>query len=127
MQKTKNKYAKQTIAIGIITLLTLSSFLALAIAAPADTRVTYAFIGATPNPVGVGQETLLHIGITQQHNDVHKGWIGLTVVVTDPSGKETTLGPFNTDPTGGTGYIFCLLYTSPSPRDGLLSRMPSSA
>ena len=35
---------------------------------------------------------------------------------------------------GGSGYassaaiIFgCLLYTSPSPRDGLLSRMPSSA
>ena len=24
-------------------------------------------------------------------------------------------------------YSFCLLYTSPSPRDGLLSRMPSSA
>ena len=24
-------------------------------------------------------------------------------------------------------YVFCLLYTSPSPRDGLLSRMPSSA
>src|SRR5680860_201196 len=24
-------------------------------------------------------------------------------------------------------YIECLLYTSPSPRDGLLSRMPSSA
>ena len=28
--------------------------------------------------------------------------------------------------TSGTFYI-CLLYTSPSPRDGLLSRMPSSA
>ena len=30
----------------------------------------------------------------------------------------------------GCGYnqpITCLLYTSPSPRDGLLSRMPSSA
>ena len=25
------------------------------------------------------------------------------------------------------GLAFCLLYTSPSPRDGLLSRMPSSA
>ena len=25
------------------------------------------------------------------------------------------------------GLIACLLYTSPSPRDGLLSRMPSSA
>ena len=24
-------------------------------------------------------------------------------------------------------YYYCLLYTSPSPRDGLLSRMPSSA
>ena len=24
-------------------------------------------------------------------------------------------------------YEYCLLYTSPSPRDGLLSRMPSSA
>ena len=26
-----------------------------------------------------------------------------------------------------SGYFSCLLYTSPSPRDGLLSRMPSSA
>ena len=26
-----------------------------------------------------------------------------------------------------TIYYLCLLYTSPSPRDGLLSRMPSSA
>ena len=33
--------------------------------------------------------------------------------------------------TGGSGAVGhragCLLYTSPSPRDGLLSRMPSSA
>ena len=27
----------------------------------------------------------------------------------------------------GTTVDLCLLYTSPSPRDGLLSRMPSSA
>ena len=27
----------------------------------------------------------------------------------------------------GAEFWFCLLYTSPSPRDGLLSRMPSSA
>ena len=32
----------------------------------------------------------------------------------------------NLDNTSATIYI-CLLYTSPSPRDGLLSRMPSSA
>ena len=29
--------------------------------------------------------------------------------------------------TSNDQIIFCLLYTSPSPRDGLLSRMPSSA
>ena len=29
-------------------------------------------------------------------------------------------------PLNGLNYL-CLLYTSPSPRDGLLSRMPSSA
>ena len=27
----------------------------------------------------------------------------------------------------GVQVVICLLYTSPSPRDGLLSRMPSSA
>ena len=31
------------------------------------------------------------------------------------------------DPFQITKYNVCLLYTSPSPRDGLLSRMPSSA
>ena len=29
--------------------------------------------------------------------------------------------------TNLAAYYACLLYTSPSPRDGLLSRMPSSA
>ena len=29
--------------------------------------------------------------------------------------------------SGGARIVACLLYTSPSPRDGLLSRMPSSA
>ena len=38
----------------------------------------------------------------------------------------------NTIIAAGVGYaialvVGCLLYTSPSPRDGLLSRMPSSA
>ena len=32
-----------------------------------------------------------------------------------------------TSVTGTYGTLTCLLYTSPSPRDGLLSRMPSSA
>ena len=34
---------------------------------------------------------------------------------------------FGTLSTPDDAYRYCLLYTSPSPRDGLLSRMPSSA
>ncbi|MGE5555595.1 MAG: hypothetical protein ACM3UY_04935, partial [Methanocella sp.] len=97
----------KVLAFAIIMLLVVSTFLALAAAQQeAEKRVTYAYIGATPNPVGVGQETLLHIGITQQYNSLYDGWKGLTVTVTDPDGIEKTLGPFNTDPTGGTGSIF---------------------
>ena len=43
----------------------------------------------------------------------------------DPREVEAALGA---EPDGERGYDNgCLLYTSPSPRDGLLSRMPSSA
>ena len=38
-----------------------------------------------------------------------------------------TKGKVGGDDLGGAGWGGCLLYTSPSPRDGLLSRMPSSA
>ena len=53
-----------------------------------------------------------------------------------PVGETTamrfSLGLFGEVESHGHGFLFeesedCLLYTSPSPRDGLLSRMPSSA
>ena len=44
---------------------------------------------------------------------------------TGPTGPAGTAS--GTGATGNTGPTGCLLYTSPSPRDGLLSRMPSSA
>ena len=53
------------------------------------------------------------------------GTAGLSVTVeriVDPVIPEGTV--IRTDPAPNT---ICLLYTSPSPRDGLLSRMPSSA
>ena len=61
----------------------------------------------------------------------HDGWKGIL----DERYEELTIERMRgTLPRGGTilgttrdhPYI-CLLYTSPSPRDGLLSRMPSSA
>ena len=44
-----------------------------------------------------------------------------------PEVFEQILGPALADQKGAALFIGCLLYTSPSPRDGLLSRMPSSA
>ena len=63
-------------------------------------------LSATPNPVGVGQETLLHIGISEATNGTYFGWKGLTVTMTKPDGTVQTLGPFKTDATGGTGYCY---------------------
>ena len=61
--------------IDLILVLTVSAvFVALpaATAQKAYTKQTYAFIGATPNPVGVNHETLLHVGITDEMQDVKK-------------------------------------------------------
>ena len=42
-------------------------------------------------------------------------------------GYRSVTGLNNAGVTDSTSILICLLYTSPSPRDGLLSRMPSSA
>ena len=69
------KKTKKTIAILVILSFVVSIFALPATTADLNTPYkstgkseTYAFIGATPNPVGVGQQVLLHIGITQQLN-----------------------------------------------------------
>ena len=54
------------------------------------------------------------------------------VPVPDPRRKKSPVAlpgdvPSPLNPPGGCHFHPCLLYTSPSPRDGLLSRMPSSA
>ena len=41
--------------------------------------------------------------------------------------EETFVGGLEDDQNWDAQVYICLLYTSPSPRDGLLSRMPSSA
>ena len=39
------------------------------------TKATYPMIGAMPNPVGVGQETLLWLGISDSLNFQWEGWV----------------------------------------------------
>src|SRR5680860_1697013 len=49
------------------------------------------------------------------------------VLVTSDVGVNTTLKIIERIEARISKDKYCLLYTSPSPRDGLLSRMPSSA
>ena len=96
--------------ITLILVLTISTILVALPAATAQepnlTKQTYAFIGAIPNPVGVNQEVLLHLGITDMLGSETDGWNDLTVSVVKPDGNTETLGPFTSDATGGTGTVF---------------------
>ena len=94
-------------AVSLLLMFALAvSLLALPNATAQGTRKTYPYIGAVPNPVGVGQEVLLHVGIKHPLVNTNEGWEGLTVKVTRPDGTTETLGPFRTDSTGGTGGVY---------------------
>ena len=62
-------------------------------------------------------------GFRYKLHDMRKTWDGLLVGpdMWDAKHPQLEPKPAPEDPQA------CLLYTSPSPRDGLLSRMPSSA
>ena len=51
--------------------------------------------------------------------------------IRETTDRDLDFNPASSEPSGdppvGSPSDTCLLYTSPSPRDGLLSRMPSSA
>ena len=56
--------------------------------------------------------------------------MGADVLLVEPPGGDPSRGypPFvDDDPGENRSLYFCLLYTSPSPRDPKTSRMPSSA
>jgi outer membrane protein assembly factor BamB len=104
--------SKTAIAVSLFLLFAMAISLFALPAANAQTYVstgkctTYAYIGATPNPIGVNQETLLHIGITQQLANVALGWEGLSVTITKPDGSTETISNIRTDSTGGTGRVY---------------------
>jgi len=95
------------LSISVIALLMMLSVPVLPAASQAKpTKRTYCYLGVTPNPVGVNQQVLLHVGITDALTRAYMGWEGLTVTVERPDGKTETLGPVKTDSTGGTGIIY---------------------
>ena len=60
-------------------------------------------------------------GKNESYSDLFKGYRSFTLFGDNGNGGRLTGGSDK-----AYGYI-CLLYTSPSPRDGATSRMPSSA
>ncbi len=104
----KNK--TKTTLVTLILLLTISMPLFALSNADAQTptkeKNTFAMIGAMPNPVGVGEEVLLWVGITDMLYVYTDGWTGITVTVTRPDNTTETLGPFKTDSTGSTGTVY---------------------
>jgi hypothetical protein len=108
LQLPKNK-AKTTIVLLLMFAMAIS-LVALPVANAQPELKTYPVIGATPNPVGVGQETLILLGITQQLSSALYGWEGLTVTVTKPDDTIETLdnngAGFTTDSTGMTGTVY---------------------
>ena len=71
MTNFKNKTTASVIALFLMLSMVTSLVLPVARAQSADEKVTYCFIGANPNPVGVGQEVLLHFGITDPLQGLH--------------------------------------------------------
>ena len=67
-----------------------------------------------------------------EHEDVHMNIEARLIDLIGDAGKKVHTGRSRNDQVATDQRLFvrasiCLLYTSPSPRDGLLSRMPSSA
>ena len=70
-------------------------------------------------------------GVTALHAAVHRGHLGVVQLLVR---AQAAVDICDTDGLTPLEWAIdaarpeiCLLYTSPSPRDGLLSRMPSSA
>jgi len=95
-------------AITLTMILTISAIVAIlpAVNAQAATRTTYPFLGVVPNPVGVGQTVLLHVGIFQQLSSAKMSWKGLSITIERPDGQTDTITGINTDATGGTGRTY---------------------
>jgi len=97
---------KKLVAIALFLMLTIAVPLIAVPTASAATMNTFPIIGALPNPVGVGQETLILTGLTKATAWPQVGWTGITVTVTKPDNTVETLPPVTTDTTGMTGIVF---------------------
>ncbi|HMK94668.1 MAG TPA: hypothetical protein VK536_04625 [Candidatus Limnocylindrales bacterium] len=95
----------KAMAILIAALLTFSMTASMALTPRVNAQTfsfpTQSFINVAPNPAGVGQTVTVDFWLAVPLEDVQDA-TNMTIVVTNPAGTSTTLGPFTTDLTGGT-------------------------
>jgi outer membrane protein assembly factor BamB len=105
MLKLKNQ--TKISAIALILVFTISAVIVAIPSATAQAaQETYPFLGVVPNPVGVNQWVLFHVGIFQQLYAAKMGWEGLYITIERPDGQIDTISDIKTDSTGGTGKTY---------------------
>jgi outer membrane protein assembly factor BamB len=94
--------SKTTTLIALFLLLAMTISLIALPNANAQNRVkTYPYLGVVPNPIGVNQGVIFHVGITKELYSSEMGWEDLEIRITGPVSE--TLEVAKTDATGGTG------------------------
>ena len=108
------KLSKPKLFSTILTILLAFSILTIAATpvnahTPPQSIPTYAYITAAPDPVGVDQTVTLVFWLDKipptAAGAAGDRWTDLSIEVTKPDGSKETLGPYMSDPVGGS-YAF---------------------
>ena len=116
MIKEKNKTKISTIALVLILTITATLITGLPFVNAQETmKTTFIYAAAAPNPIGVGQTTLVvwWIDIVPPTNNLLGGswsdfnrWHDISVEITKPDQSKQTMGPYTSDPVGGSWFTY---------------------
>jgi hypothetical protein len=112
MKTLKNKIMALTISIFLMLSMTTSTMLMQTTDAhsPSVNIPTWAYINTAPNPIGVGQQLTIVFWRNQvpptAAGDGGDRWRNIMIYITKPDGSKETLGPFTSDPVGGTYALY---------------------
>jgi outer membrane protein assembly factor BamB len=110
MKTRKNKTIPSTV---LIVLLIFGIFTVFPIASahtPPWNIKTYAYLSVEPNPIGINQQALIYMWLSNVAPTAEGGtgdrWEGYTVDITKPDGTKQTLGPITADPASGGVFVY---------------------